>query len=121
MVSKARLDLPEPERPVTTMRRSRGNSSDTFLRLCTRAPCTAMVVRAAGLAEAGLALPGIGQTLSAEERQFVDGDVAAFRQPDWERRFADDPLVGEVFAGAADALDAEVALEVVVDFGGGAG
>src|SRR5258708_10894542 len=48
MVSKARLDLPEPERPVTTTRLSRGISSDTFFRLCTRAPCTAMVVRAAG-------------------------------------------------------------------------
>ncbi len=33
MVSKARLDLPEPESPVTTINRSRGNSSDTFLRL----------------------------------------------------------------------------------------
>src|SRR5438445_11679982 len=47
MVSKARLDLPEPESPVTTMRLSRGISSEMFLRLCTRAPCTAIVVRAA--------------------------------------------------------------------------
>src|SRR5579862_3291427 len=116
MVSKARLDLPEPESPVTTIRRSRGSSSDTFLRLCTRAPCTAMVVRAAGLAFC-LALPGIGHTLSAEERQFVDGDVAPFSEPDGERRFADDPLVGQVFAGAADTFDAEGALEVVIDFG----
>src|SRR5206468_8039396 len=46
MVSNARLDLPEPESPVTTMSRSRGISTEMFLRLCTRAPCTAMVVRA---------------------------------------------------------------------------
>src|SRR5438105_2652289 len=46
MVSNARLDLPEPESPVTTMRLSRGISSEMFLRLCTRAPCTAIVVRA---------------------------------------------------------------------------
>ncbi len=47
MVSKARLDLPEPESPVTTTSWSRGISSETFLRLCTRAPCTAIVVRGA--------------------------------------------------------------------------
>src|SRR5687767_5134205 len=46
MVSKARLDLPDPERPVTTISRSRGISTEMFLRLCTRAPWTAMVVRA---------------------------------------------------------------------------
>ncbi len=49
MVSNARLDLPEPDSPVTTMSLSRGISTEMFLRLCTRAPCTAMVVRAAAL------------------------------------------------------------------------
>ncbi len=47
MVSKARLDLPEPERPVTTISLSRGISTEMFLRLCTRAPRTSMVERAA--------------------------------------------------------------------------
>src|SRR6476659_446928 len=47
MVSNARLDLPDPESPVTTISLSRGISRETFLRLCTRAPCTAMVVRGA--------------------------------------------------------------------------
>src|SRR4029453_176662 len=47
MVSNARLDLPEPESPVTTISLSRGISSETFFKLCTRAPCTAMVVRGA--------------------------------------------------------------------------
>ena len=46
MVSKARLDLPDPESTVTTTSLSRGISSEMFLRLCTRAPWTEMVVRA---------------------------------------------------------------------------
>src|SRR3954465_3250634 len=49
MVSNARLDLPEPDRPVTTISLSRGISTETFLRLWTRAPCPAMVVRGAAL------------------------------------------------------------------------
>src|SRR5580704_13932568 len=40
MVSKAREDLPEPERPVKTISRSRGRSSETSRRLCSRAPRT---------------------------------------------------------------------------------
>src|SRR5215467_3323778 len=63
MVSKARLDLPEPDRPVITMSLSRGISSEMFLRLCTRAPCTATVVRAV---DRGAATP-------LEERFFFMG------------------------------------------------
>src|SRR5213082_3782217 len=40
MVSNARLDFPEPDRPVNTIRESLGRSSDTSLRLCSRAPRT---------------------------------------------------------------------------------
>src|SRR5581483_2167777 len=40
MVSKASEDLPDPERPVSTTRASRGSVSETFLRLCSRAPVT---------------------------------------------------------------------------------
>jgi hypothetical protein len=40
MVSKARLDLPLPDKPVMTTRRSRGSSTVMFLRLCSRAPLT---------------------------------------------------------------------------------
>src|SRR5829696_492463 len=43
MVSKARLDLPDPESPVNTIRRSRGSSTVMFLRLCSRAPRTEIV------------------------------------------------------------------------------
>src|SRR5687768_14692552 len=40
MVSNARLDLPDPDRPVITVRLSRGISTLTPLRLCSRAPRT---------------------------------------------------------------------------------
>lgn len=40
IVSNASEDLPDPESPVKTMRESRGRSSETFLRLCSRAPRT---------------------------------------------------------------------------------
>src|SRR5260370_33675991 len=42
MVSNASEDLPEPDRPVITVRLSRGISTSTFLRLCARAPRTWM-------------------------------------------------------------------------------
>src|SRR5271166_1419674 len=42
MVSKAKEDLPDPDRPVMTVRASRGISTSTFLRLCSRAPRTWM-------------------------------------------------------------------------------
>src|SRR5579875_3778784 len=38
MVSKARDDFPEPDRPVNTMSWSRGSSRETSWRLCSRAP-----------------------------------------------------------------------------------
>src|SRR5882762_358035 len=106
MVSKARLDLPEPESPVTTMRLSRGNSSETFLRLCTRAPCTAMVVRAAGLVEV-LDLEFIGSG-GVEEGQLFDVDVALLGQANGQGRLTDDALIGQIFANARDAFDSEV-------------
>src|SRR5690242_19644120 len=40
MVSKAREDLPEPDRPVMTVSVSRGMSTSIPLRLCSRAPRT---------------------------------------------------------------------------------
>src|SRR5581483_1554547 len=44
MVSKASEDLPEPDSPVNTISASRGISRSTFLRLCSRAPRTWMVL-----------------------------------------------------------------------------
>src|SRR5277367_1822606 len=52
MVSKAREDFPEPERPVTTVRVLRGMETLTLRRLCWRAPRTVMWVRR-GVAGAG--------------------------------------------------------------------
>src|ERR1035437_6885341 len=46
MVSKARELLPLPERPLKTTSWSRGISTLTFLRLCSRAPVTRMYFRA---------------------------------------------------------------------------
>src|SRR5437764_13572226 len=48
MVSKASEDLPEPESPVMTVRRSRGISTLMFFRLCWRAPRT--VIRSIAIA-----------------------------------------------------------------------
>src|SRR3954452_16262163 len=50
MVSKASEDLPEPESPVTTTSRSRGRSSEMFLRLCSRAPRIEMCLEVIALA-----------------------------------------------------------------------
>src|SRR5438105_625293 len=120
MVSNARLDLPEPERPVTTIRLSRGSSSEMFLRLCTRAPCTAIVVRGAALGAAGMpraaGLTGIAPFRVIEECQLLDIDVALFGQPDGQRRLADQPLVGQVLTDPCDALHPDVPPEVVFDF-----
>src|SRR3954452_15205146 len=130
MVSNARLDLPEPERPVNTIMRSRGNSSETFFRLCTRAPCTAMVVRAvtrdatagaSGLFDAPLDAPvlllAIGRP-RVEKRQFLDLDIASAGEAHGQRYFGEHALVSQVFARRSHALDAEVSLEMVVDLRG---
>ena len=44
MVSNANDDLPLPDKPVITTSLSRGISTSTFLRLCTRAPVTSMLL-----------------------------------------------------------------------------
>src|SRR5262249_50792136 len=118
MVSKARLDFPEPERPVTTTSLSRGISSETFFRLCTRAPCTAMLVRGAGRLRADC-LPVISRFGGVEKRQLLHVDVALLSETDRQWRFADETLIGEVFAGAGDTFDAVGPLEVMFDFGCG--
>src|SRR6266567_50478 len=105
MVSKARLDLPEPERPVTTMSLSRGISTVMFFRLCTRAPCTAIVVRTAGLA-------AMRSLLHVNERLLLDQDVASFGKLHGGRNFSDQPLVGQVLARRRDSLHIEIPLEV---------
>src|SRR5438093_393566 len=112
MVSKARLDLPEPESPVTTMRLSRGISTEMFLRLCTRAPCTAIVVRAALF---GAVLGAIRWFSQIKESHFLHLDVALLGELHWRRGLADETLVGQVLARRSHAAHAEVALEVALD------
>src|SRR5580658_4735492 len=122
MVSKARLDLPEPERPVTTINWPRGISSDTFLRLCTRAPCTAMVLRAAGLAFLELiVLELTGRFSQVNERHFFHGGVAFLGELDGYRDFADQALIGQVLACRRDACDIVMPLEPYVDLAGRSG
>src|SRR5215467_12436679 len=103
MVSNARDDLPEPESPVTTIRRSRGTSSEMFLRLWTRAPCTATVVRAAAFCgflplPFGVALELIRRVPRVKEGQLLDADVALFRELHGRGSLADQPLVRQVLA-----------------------
>src|SRR5260370_27587212 len=117
MVSKARLDLPEPDSPVTTMSLSRGISSEMFLRLWTRAPCTAMVVRAAVFAIAVAVLEPIRLFPHIHKRHLLDHNVAPLGELDRCRRLADEPLVGQILARRCHTLYVEVSLEVVLDFG----
>src|SRR5438477_9233620 len=98
MVSKARLDFPEPESPVTTISLLRGISTDMFLRLCTRAPCTAIVVRAVVLAVALPVLEFIRRFPHIDERQLLRHDVALPGEVDGRRGLGDEPLVSQVLA-----------------------
>ena len=115
MVSNARLDLPDPESPVTTTSLSRGISTEIFLRLCTRAPWTAMVVCAEALAGFRLVvdLEGIRSALEVNERQFLHFNGALPRELHWHGCLADKSLVGQVFAPYSNAAYVEVAPEVV--------
>src|SRR6185369_2953946 len=109
MVSKARLDLPDPESPVRTISLSRGISSEMFFRLCTRAPCTAMVVRA---------LEAIWPSFEVEEGQFLHRDVAPLRELNGCRGLSDKALVGQVFARRGHAFHIEITVEMVLDLSG---
>src|SRR5262245_45774064 len=119
MVSKARLDLPEPESPVTTMSLSRGISTEMFLRLWTRAPCTAMVVRAEARRGPRLAvgLEAIRSFPEVEEGQLLHFDVAPPGELHRHGGLADGPLVGQLSAARGDAADVEISPEVVLELG----
>src|SRR5690349_18039044 len=74
MVSKASDDLPLPERPVITVRLSRGISTSTPLRLCSRAPRTEMWVNM------GLFVPDLfahGKAGAGGQRRAIDGFAGA--------------------------------------------
>src|SRR5688500_3228089 len=118
MVSNARLDFPDPESPVTTVRRSRGSSTEMFFRLCTRAPCTAIVVRASAFAflpAEGARLPLIRGLAEMEEGELLHLEVAPPGQLHRHARFADQALIGEVLTRRGHVRHVVVPLEVVFD------
>src|SRR5260370_34174064 len=117
MVSKARPDLPEPDSPVTRMGLWRGMSREMFFRLCTRAPCTAMVVRAAARAVLEAALEDIRRSPQVDERQLLQGDVASPGELYGGRSPADEPLSSQVLACRCHSLHVEVPFEVGLDLG----
>src|SRR6185312_15087536 len=90
MVSKAREDLPEPDRPVNTTSLSRGTSTSMFFRLCSRAP--RMVIarkefapcwrRALRISSITTFPDRARQRASSKARLAGNGD----RAPIWERR-----------------------------------
>src|SRR5689334_24890539 len=110
MVSNARLDLPEPERPVTTVRLLRGISTEMFFRLWTRAPCTATVVRMSGR----LVLFAIGE----KERQLLQRRGTALRRAHRRRRLGNDVLIGEVLARGGHPHHAVAARKVRLEVAG---
>src|SRR2546423_6830852 len=131
MVSKARLDLPEPESPVTTMSLSRGISTEMFFRLWTRAPCTAIVVRGAALpapfgggkVEGGTffrfrftpTLELIRWFPRVKEGEFLHQDVALLGEADGRRGLAEETLIREVLTCGGDAAHVEVPFEMRLD------
>src|SRR3954466_2287208 len=119
MVSKARLDLPEPDNPVTTTRLSRGISIETSLRLWTRAPWIAIVVRAEARG-GGEGMVVTCASVEQHERELLHLDVALPGQLHRQRHLRDEALIGEILARRRHAADVVVAAEVVLEFGGGA-
>src|SRR5689334_2456191 len=76
MVSKAREDFPEPERPVITVRLVRGISKLMFLRLCWRAPRTTSLVKPMVVKRPLQGSPGLqtGSALSGDTEAKVTFD-----------------------------------------------
>src|SRR5262245_51621915 len=98
---------------------SRGISTEMFLRLCTRAPCTAMVVRAEGLDWFRLAvdLEAIRSFPEVKEGQLLHFDVALLCELHRRGGLADEPQVGQILARRGDTADVQVPLEMALDLG----
>src|ERR1700722_12830880 len=78
MVSKARELFPDPDRPVNTINRLRGRSTETLRRLCSRAPRTTRLPASASLGLPGsLLLTGVNlsSTFSATAPGYQRTDV----------------------------------------------
>src|SRR6185369_7604543 len=74
MVSKASEDLPEPDRPVNTTSWSRGMSTSTFFRLCSRAPRIAITRESGFLRSKRSVMMCSVQRVALLEPEFVHGD-----------------------------------------------
>ena len=108
--------MPDPDRPVTTIRLSRGISTEMFLRLWTRAPCTAIVVRGGGLRfQSRLAVRCHRWLLEIEERQLLHVDVAPLGQLTGVDALPISPWSARYSHAVVTPLDVEVPLEVVLD------
>src|SRR3954470_3750569 len=78
MVSNASDDLPDPDRPVMTTSESRGSSTVTSLRLCSRAPETTMEDWGEGIG-------------SLQSRRVADGfSEQTFASPESPAKWPDD-------------------------------
>src|SRR5450432_862681 len=77
MVSKANEDLPEPLRPVMTVRVLRGISTSMFLRLCWRAPRTVILVMGIDWTAFSRSGPFVMWT-DVQRRLRVTGDNSAY-------------------------------------------
>src|SRR2546425_5785772 len=101
MVSKAREDFPEPEMPVSTTRRSRGSSTEMFLRLCSRAP--RMTMRSNGMA---LSSP---EAHSPDSRTAAPSPAAAHAPSPREEGLAQSlPQFGDLVAQDGGLLEIQV-------------
>src|SRR5689334_5481365 len=125
MVSKARLDFPDPESPVTTVRLLRGISTEMFFKLWTRAPCTATEVRIAGGLEGPprrrgepLASPAGLFAIGKKECELLQRGGAALGRAHGRGRFHDVPLIRQVLTRRRHLDDAVGAGEVAFDFAG---
>ena len=96
MVSNARLDLPEPDSPVITVSVSRGMSTLTSLRLCSRAPRTDMWVSmgvfvpdlfGSGKGPSPLVNGDYDARLSRDERARTYARASGLGRPDQCRRY----------------------------------
>src|SRR4029077_15093202 len=84
MVSNARDDLPDPDKPVMTTRLSRGMSTSIFFRLCSRAPRTRMNCMGLGREGDGMTIASGGRTAPP---QVGGGDRAEGDRRSLDRRF----------------------------------
>src|SRR5690242_11484946 len=94
-----------------------------FLRLWTRAPCTAIVVRAVPSRVFLLVRFTVNRSSTCvgvpeDERQLLHLDVAPLRQLHGYRRLPDNSLIGKVLAGRGHVGNVVMTFEVVSDVSG---